>query len=103
MLFRTCMLEGQWSGLLRDVRVIGIRINPQLATQHLATQRRLRQHAVHRLFDHALGMLLEHRAEWGEPRMAHVAGMAEVLLVLGLSAGHSHLRRVYDDDTVAGV
>src|SRR5690349_17093599 len=103
MLLLTCMLEGQWSGLLRDVRMIGARVHAQLPAKDLAAQRRLRKHAVHRLLDHTLGMLLEHRAEWSETRMTHVARVAEILLVFGLPARHTHLRRVDDDDTVAGI
>src|SRR4051812_23675977 len=95
--------EGQWSRLLRDVWVVRVGIHAQLAAKDLATKRRLRQHAVHRLLDHTLRMLLQHRAEGREASMPHVAGVTEVLLVLGLSTGHSHFGCVDDDDSITRI
>src|SRR5690348_10566133 len=103
MLLRARVFEGQRSGLLGDVRMLGGRIHAKLPTKHLSTERSLRQHPVDSLLDHSFGMLLQHRAERRESSVAHVTGVTEVLFILRLATGDTHLRRVDHDHAVAGV
>ena len=58
---------------------------------------------MHGLLDDPLGVLREHRGERGQLVVPHVAGVREVGLLFGLAARHANLRRVDDDDEVAGV
>src|SRR5215218_5355209 len=103
VLLRLALREGQRLRLLRGVRMLGARIDAQLAAQHLPAQRGLGKHAVHGLLDHTLGMLGDHARERREPLVTHVARVAEVLLLLRLAASDANLGRVDDDDAVARV
>src|SRR6266702_197662 len=67
----------------------------------LARQRRLRQHAPHSLFDHALGVLREQRLERREALVPHVTGVVEIALLLKLPARELDPLRVHDDDAVS--
>jgi len=85
------------------MRVLRAGVHLELAPELLLGQRSLGQHAEHGLLDHALGVLGQHAGEWREALVAHVAGVAEVLLLLRLAAGDANLGRVDDDDAVARV
>src|SRR3954466_15938978 len=83
--------------------VLVVSENSQFATKLLASEGRLRQHAVNRLLDHALGVLLEHRRKRREALMSHVAGVPEVQLLIRFLAGDANLRGVDHDDVVTGI
>src|SRR6185312_4313293 len=97
------LVEGQCGRLLRDVRMLGGGVHAELAAQHLAPERGLGQHAVDRLLDHALRVLGDHGAVGHELLVAHVARVAEVVLLISLAPGDLDLRGVDDDDIVARV
>ena len=91
------------SRLLRRVRMVGARIDAQVAELR-AAERAARQHALHRLLDDALGELaLEDRARGALLDAADVAGVVVVDLLLALAAGEHDLVGVDDDDVVAVV
>src|SRR6476661_3449772 len=63
-LLRLALLEVQSLRLLREVRMLGARIDTELEAQLLAAEGVLREHPVDGLLDHALGVLLDHLGEW---------------------------------------
>src|SRR5262249_47000623 len=69
-------LEGEDLRLLRLVRMLRAGVDLELDAQLLAAERGLREHAVHRLLDHALGLLGEHGREGREALVPHVSGVA---------------------------
>src|SRR5579883_2091022 len=77
-------------GLLRGVRMFGAGVDLELAKLRVA-QWAFGQHALDRLFDHALGMLGQHLAQRGGLDAAGILGMAPVELVVELVAGDAHL------------
>src|SRR5262249_3766449 len=70
---------------------------------HLAAERALGEHALHREFDGALGMLLEQLAEGNGLDAADGAGVVPIDLVVELVARDFDLLRVQHDDVIARV
>ena len=94
--------SGRTDGLLRLVRMSRARVHLQLP-QHLAAERTLRQHAAHREPHDLLGVAREQVLEALAADPARVAGVAVVRLLQLLARVDRELRRVHDDDVVAGV
>src|SRR5207249_11343340 len=88
--------------LLRRMRMRSACVDLELP-QHGVAERAFRQHAFHRLLQHALRLGRMQLRETGLPDAAGVFGMAVVGLPLGLLAGDAQLCDVDDDDIVAGV
>src|SRR2546422_389201 len=89
--------------MLGRVRVLGTGIDFQHLLHLLTRERRLWQHAPHRLLDHALGALFEHVLERREAFVAHVAGVPEVALLLELASRELDPGGVHHHDAVAAV
>src|SRR6185295_4108413 len=89
-------------GLLGGVRMFVAREHMQLLV-HLAAERALGEHALHREFNGALGMLLEELAESDGLDTTDGAGVMPVDLVVELVARDFDLSGVQHDDVVAGV
>ena len=70
---------------------------------HCVTQRALREHALHGLFEGAAGVLGLHVLETGRVDAARVAGVTVVNLVGGLVARDTELFGIDDDDEVTGI
>src|SRR5438552_84364 len=78
-------------------------IDAQIAHLHPA-ERPARDHALHGLFQYALGIAaLEDLARGVLLDVADIAGVLEVDLLLPLAAGQDRMRRVDDDDVVATI
>ena len=90
-------------GLLGLVRMLGAGIDAQIAELH-AAERSARNHALDRLFDHALGEpALEDRLGGAFLDAADEAGVIVIDLVVTLAPGQHHMRGVDDDDVVAAI
>ena len=70
---------------------------------HAAAERALGQHALHREFDGALGVLLQELAERDALQVADVAGVLVIPLVGELGAGDAHRAGIDDHDVVAEI
>src|SRR4029453_4562923 len=90
-------------GVLAAVRMLGAVVEVQGA--HLvAAERTTRDHALHGLFQHALGeAALKHLARRHFLQAAGIAGVLVIKLVLQLAAGEAHLVGVDDDNIVAAI
>ncbi len=88
--------------LLRGVRVLGALEHVQLAI-HAPAERILRQHALDRELDRALGVLGHQLLERLALDAADRAGVPVVDLVAQLVAGDADLLGVQHDDVIAGV
>ena len=82
--------------------MFGTRVNLELL-QHGAAQTVLGQHATHSGHEHALGLGSQHIAQGGGLQTAHPTGVAIVVLMGHLGAGHLDLFAVDHDDKVAVV
>jgi hypothetical protein len=95
-------LDGHLLWLLRGVRMLSAAINFQLG-EEAATEPILRQHPAHRGLDQALRLISEHLARGSRADAARIGRVAMVQLILGLRAGKLDLRRIDDDNEIAGV
>jgi len=102
-LLRFTLLEVQNFRLLCRVVVRVAGKNPQLSAKHLTAERGLWKHSVNCLLNNPLRMFLDHRLERREALVAHVAGVAEVALLLGFFTRHANLGGIDDDDVVARI
>src|SRR3546814_1307820 len=83
--------------------MFGAGIDAQV-THLLAPQRPARDHALDRLFEHALGeAAFEHLAGGDALDAARIAGVPVIDLARQLVAGEAHLVRVDDDDVVTAI
>src|SRR5579862_6178523 len=96
------ILLRQWHRLLRPVRVFRPGIDLELRREPTA-EAVVRQHAGYRRAHESRRMLREHLVGTRPPYPARPARVADVLLLRQLLAGETDLRRVDDDDEVAGV
>ena len=84
------------------MRVIGAAVDLELLGHRFA-EAVLRQHALHRPLDDALGMRAQHRLGVDLAQAADVAGVPAILLVPHLAPGQVNLRGVDDDDVITDV
>jgi hypothetical protein len=89
-------------GLLRGVRMSGTGVALHFF-KHRIAERAFGQHALDGLFENASREALLQLLEVGFVNAPRIAGVAEVLLVLGLVAGDTQLLNVYDNDEIASV
>ena len=87
---------------LRGVRVVGTRVDLQLAPHRFA-HLRLGEHAAHGFFDHADRVLLAKILGALLAQPAFEAAVIPVQLLFFLAAGEPDLRGVDDDDVIAGI
>src|SRR5439155_21364600 len=95
--------EGERRRLLRDVRVVGVRVDAKLAAKDLPTERRLWEHPIYGLFNDPFRMLRDHGSVRREKLVSHVACVTEVPLLLRFTTRDLNLRRIDDDDVVTRV
>ena len=106
MVRRSCVLavhggDVELLGLLRRVRMVRALVDAQIA-ELLAAERPVRQHALHRLLDHALReAAFENVLRGAFLDAADVAGVMVIDLLLALAPGEHHLLGIDDDDVVA--
>ncbi|CAG4884293.1 protein of unknown function [Georgfuchsia toluolica] len=93
-------LNLQCLGLLCTVRMFSTRIALHFL-QHCVAERPLGQHALDGFFQHAFRKTLLQLGEVGFINSTRIAGVAKILLVLGLVAGHTQLIDIDHDDIVA--
>jgi hypothetical protein len=84
------------------MRMLGAGVDLELL-DHRVAQASLRQHALHRELEDAVGVALLQLGEVGLVDAAGISRVAVVLLVLGLGAGDAKLLHVDDHDVVAGI
>src|SRR5690349_22440625 len=96
------MSDLQYFWLLRRVRMLGVSVNLELP-QHGIAEGALRQHALHRALQGAIGKT---RVQFAEIRFLDAArerGVPVVLLAENLAARDANLRGIQHDDEIAGV
>src|ERR1700687_3428359 len=98
----TVLLNLERLGLLRLVGMLTACKHVQLP-EHAPAERVLRQHALDRELDHALGVLAEKLVQSDRLDAADVSGMVVVDLVGELAPGDTDLLRIYHHDVVAHV
>ena len=70
---------------------------------HLRTKRSLGEHTLDSVFNHSLGMLLEHLAETDLLESANILGLSVVDLLIQLMTGNLDLLGINDDHIVPAV
>src|SRR3569832_2217312 len=101
---KSCLMNSDVEGLRLLRLVIVLRTGEDLElADHGTTEAVLRQHALHRDGDDALGRALHHFREAERAHVAHVASGMVIELVGGLFAAHPHFVGIHYDNIVAGI
>src|ERR1041384_4513451 len=89
-------------GLLGSMRMVGAGVDLQLPV-HRISHLGFRQHAANRFLDQAYWLLLAHDRGTFLAQPTFESAVISVNLLILFAAGQLDLRRVHDDDVIAGV